>query len=69
VETKTADGVVRGSYSYIDANGLLQSVNYISDALGFRAAGTNFPNTEDAMLEPQVAYQHLPYAFNHQYYL
>ena len=38
---KTADGVTRGSYSYFDANGLLQTVNYISDAMGFRVAATN----------------------------
>ena len=35
-ESKTADGTVTGSYSYIDANGLVQTVNYVSDALGFR---------------------------------
>ena len=43
VETKTADGIVRGSYTYIDADGRLQTVQYISDALGFRVAGTNVP--------------------------
>jgi len=43
-ETKTADGITRGSYSYIDANGLVQQVSYVSDPVnGFRAAGTNFP--------------------------
>ena len=42
-EVKTADGVVRGSYSYIDANGIVQTVNYISDAMGFRVAATNLP--------------------------
>merc|ERR1712241_1484246 len=42
-ELKTADGVTRGSYSYVDANGLVQTVNYISDALGFRVAATNLP--------------------------
>merc|ERR1712142_732325 len=42
-ELKTADGVTRGSYSYVDANGLLQTVNYISDAMGFRVAATNLP--------------------------
>ena len=42
-EVKTADGVVRGAYSYVDANGIVQSVNYISDALGFRVAATNLP--------------------------
>merc|ERR1711953_1287874 len=42
-ELKTADGVTRGSYSYVDANGLIQTVNYISDALGFKVAATNLP--------------------------
>ena len=69
VETKSADGVVRGSYSYIDANGLLQRTEYISDALGFRVAGTNIPQSpSEAMMQPQVAYSYLPYAVNHQYY-
>lgn len=44
VETKTADGVVRGAYSYIDGNGLIQSVNYVADPInGFRTAATNLP--------------------------
>ncbi|XP_059491018.1 cuticle protein 18.7-like [Neocloeon triangulifer] len=43
-ETKTWDGVTRGGYSYIDANGLVQTVNYISDSVhGFRVAATNLP--------------------------
>ena len=42
-ELKTADGVTRGSYSYVDANGLVQTVNYISDAMGFRVAASNLP--------------------------
>ena len=42
-EIKTADGVVQGSYSYVDANGVLQTTNYVSDALGFRVAATNLP--------------------------
>merc|ERR1719495_419631 len=42
-ELKTSDGVTRGSYSYIDAHGVLQTVNYISDAMGFRVAATNLP--------------------------
>ena len=42
-EFKTADGVVRGSYSYVDANGIVQTTNYISDALGYRVAATNLP--------------------------
>lgn len=43
-ETKTADGVTRGGYSYIDANGVLQTVQYISDPVnGFRVKATNLP--------------------------
>merc|ERR1712107_797253 len=42
-EVKTADGATRGSYSYVDANGIVQTVNYISDAMGFRVAATNLP--------------------------
>lgn len=44
VETKTADGITRGGYSYIDSNGLVQSANYVSDPVnGFRVAATNLP--------------------------
>lgn len=44
VETKTLDGITRGSYSYVDAEGRLQTVEYTADAVnGFRAAATNLP--------------------------
>merc|ERR1711962_253324 len=52
-EIKTADGVTRGAYSYVDANGILQTVKYISDALGFRVAATNLPVHDVA--SPDVA--------------
>merc|ERR1711892_312733 len=43
-EARNAYGVTTGSYQYIDANGLLQTVNYIADSVnGFRVAGTNLP--------------------------
>ena len=42
-EVKTADGVIRGAYSYVDSNGIVQSVNYIADALEFRVGATNLP--------------------------
>merc|ERR1712007_253811 len=42
-EIKTADGVVRGAYSYVDSDGIVQNVNYIADALGFRVGATNLP--------------------------
>lgn len=37
-ETGDANGVVQGSYSYIDAQGLTRTVNYIADDDGFRAS-------------------------------
>lgn len=44
VESKTADGITRGSYSYIDSNGIVQSASYVSDPVnGFRVAATNLP--------------------------
>ncbi|KAF4521038.1 hypothetical protein B566_EDAN008110 [Ephemera danica] len=43
-EVKTFDGVTRGGYSYVDAHGLVQSVNYVADPVnGFRVAATNLP--------------------------
>jgi len=81
-EVKTGDGVTRGSYSYVDANGLLQTVNYIADAMGFRVAATNLPvhvvpgasselpaqaGQQESVLSPQVQYSYLPYAYNYGY--
>merc|ERR1711973_535229 len=34
-EVGNAYGGVTGSYSYVDANGVLQTTNYIADGLGF----------------------------------
>merc|ERR1711884_272772 len=42
-EVKTADGVIRGAYSYVDSDGIVQTVNYIADDLGFRVGATNLP--------------------------
>jgi len=81
-ELKTADGVTRGSYSYVDANGIVQTVNYLSDAMGFRVAATNLPvhHVEDVpaapeapaaapVMAPSVNYAYLPYATNYGYNL
>jgi hypothetical protein len=44
VESKDAFGVTHGSYQYVDANGVLQTVHYVADPVnGFRVAGTNIP--------------------------
>jgi len=79
-ELKTADGVTRGSYSYVDANGLVQTVNYLSDAMGFRVAATNLPvhhveapvvkaaeEVAKPVMAPSVPYAYLPYATNYGY--
>lgn len=56
-ETKTSDGVTRGGYSYIDANGILQTVRYIADDFnGFRVQATNLltnPKPSNLVQTPQ----------------
>ncbi|XP_074031282.1 uncharacterized protein [Leptinotarsa decemlineata] len=43
-ESRSADGVTRGGYSYIDANGIVQNVQYVADAEnGFRVTASNIP--------------------------
>merc|ERR1712158_214112 len=43
-ESKDAFGVTRGSYQYVDANNVVQTVHYIADDVnGFRVAATNVP--------------------------
>ncbi|XP_055842386.1 cuticle protein 6-like [Episyrphus balteatus] len=42
-EVKSLDGSTRGAYSYIDSNNVLQTVNYVADAGGFRVSATNLP--------------------------
>merc|ERR1711970_403115 len=56
-EARNYYGVTTGSYQYIDANGLLQTVNYIADPVnGFRVAGTNLPVAAAApAVEPLAA--------------
>merc|ERR1712064_23008 len=42
-EVGNAYGGVTGGYSYVDANGQLQRVEYIADGLGFRVADSRLP--------------------------
>merc|ERR1711915_792279 len=43
-EARNAYGVTTGSYQYVDANGILQTAQYISDPVnGFRVSATNLP--------------------------
>ncbi|XP_071556219.1 uncharacterized protein [Temnothorax nylanderi] len=51
-EVRGLDGVTRGSYSYVDAHGILQSVFYVADEGGFRVAATNLPTDDNLPLEP-----------------
>ncbi|KAK9875921.1 hypothetical protein WA026_009705 [Henosepilachna vigintioctopunctata] len=54
-EVGTANGDVRGSYKYNDANGKLQSVEYTSGPQGFQANGTNIP-VESKVVQVPVNY-------------
>ena len=55
-EFKTADGIIQGTYSYVDANGIVQTTNYVADGFGFRVAATNLPQAPVAVpVEPVVA--------------
>merc|ERR1711910_119021 len=56
-------GGVQGSYSYVDANGVVQTTNYVADGLGFRVQATNLPVAPAA---PEVE---LPVAPVHEYEL
>ncbi|CAL7937908.1 unnamed protein product [Xylocopa violacea] len=53
-EIKGPDGVLRGSYSYVDANGDIQSAFYVADDGGFRVAATNLPT--DSNVEAEAAH-------------
>ena len=58
-EVGNAYGGVTGGYSYVDANGELQRVEYIADAAGFRVKATNLPVAPEA---PEVKAADLPVA-------
>ncbi|KAL7298830.1 hypothetical protein TKK_0008569 [Trichogramma kaykai] len=53
------NGITRGGYSYVDANGLLQTVSYTADAEnGFRVRASNLPSSQ--LLEQGQQHQHRP---------
>lgn len=56
-EVKTLDGVTRGSYSYVDAENKLQTVDYVADGAGFRVAATNLPKPVQV---PEIRQAELP---------
>lgn len=63
---KTVDGVIRGAYSYVDANGLVQSRSYIADGLGFRVAATDLPQGPSplAAVSPVAAHVAAPTVYS-----
>merc|ERR1719284_342870 len=61
-ESGNTYGGVTGSYSYTDSNGLIQTVNYITDGLGFRVQATNLPVAPVAELAQPVHEYTLPVA-------
>ncbi|XP_055914409.1 cuticle protein 19.8-like [Eupeodes corollae] len=56
-ETKSLNGITQGSYSYLDSNNLVQTVDYVADAGGFRVSATNLPKPVEA---PVIPTQDLP---------
>ncbi|KAL7298833.1 hypothetical protein TKK_0008572 [Trichogramma kaykai] len=68
-EYRALDGTTTGTYSYVDANGQLQSVSYIADEAGFRATGTNIPQARKKrgiLYQPVTAFAALPAASSSQ---
>merc|ERR1712212_919918 len=47
-------GTRTGAYSWTDANGIVQNVNYVADGLGFRVAASNFPVAPLPIPAPEV---------------
>lgn len=50
-EFRANDGTTTGAYSYVDPHGILQTVNYIADEFGFRAAGSTIPSENSLALD------------------
>merc|ERR1712122_253529 len=58
---------VAGSYQYVDANSVLQTVNYVADALGFRVADSRLPVHNPELPVAPVHDAELPVAPVHEY--
>ncbi|XP_076221048.1 uncharacterized protein LOC116426068 [Nomia melanderi] len=54
-EFKTLDGVIHGSYSYIDDAGVIQTAHYTADDMGFRITATNLPQAPVSLYYNQEA--------------
>lgn len=58
-ETRSANGVTQGAYSYVDGHGLTQSVKYSADDVhGFNAVGTNIPVGPSTVHHPIAVVSH-----------
>jgi len=53
-ETRTLDGVIRGTFSHVDANGETQTVDYVADAEGFHVT-SSLPNQQANQETSEVA--------------
>lgn len=56
-EIRGLDGKIRGTYSFVDATGKLQTVEYTADADGFHVAATNLPVAASSNGEPRLIKQ------------
>lgn len=56
-EVRGLDGKIRGTYSFVDATGKLQTVEYTADADGFHVAATNLPVAASSTGEPRLIKQ------------
>ncbi|XP_071537543.1 cuticle protein 6-like [Panulirus ornatus] len=56
-EMRDVFGNVRGSYNYLDTDGKVQTQQYVSDALGYRVAGTNLPEYTPEVAAARAAHQ------------
>ncbi|XP_013111168.2 uncharacterized protein LOC106089740 [Stomoxys calcitrans] len=67
-EIRTLNGITVGSYSYVDAHGVLQTVDYTADEDGFRVGATNLPiDTQKPATEtPEVALARQQHLAAHQ---
>ncbi|EDW76911.1 uncharacterized protein Dwil_GK14380 [Drosophila willistoni] len=54
-ESRTADGTIRGSYSYRNAHGTIQTVEYIADTKGFHIISSDGPQAKANEETPEVA--------------
>lgn len=68
-ESRSADGVTHGGYSYVDGHGHIQSVKYTADPVhGFQVAGTNLPVGPAPVHPVHAAYHAAPAAVSYAHH-